>query len=64
MALGVARMEKRNIDKAALLYDEIDRNEAFIGTVNQDDRSFMNATFLMADNEKDYQVRLEIDLKN
>ena len=35
--------------KAALLYDEIDRNPLFRGTVEKEDRSLMNICFVMAD---------------
>jgi phosphoserine aminotransferase len=44
---GVAEMEKINIKKAALLYDEIDRNPLFKGTVAKEDRSLMNICFVM-----------------
>lgn len=46
---GVAAMEKRNIEKAALLYDEIDRNSLFVGTAALEDRSRMNVCFLLKD---------------
>lgn len=46
---GVEAMEKTNIEKAAILYDEIDRNKLFASTVpNIEDRSKMNVTFVMA----------------
>ena len=46
---GVEAMEKVNIEKAAILYDELDRNKLFMPTVpNQEDRSRMNVTFVMA----------------
>ncbi|HPH85923.1 MAG TPA: 3-phosphoserine/phosphohydroxythreonine transaminase [Ferruginibacter sp.] len=53
---GVAAIEKKNIEKADLLYDEIDRNELFTGTVNKADRSKMNVCFVMNDPmlEKDF----------
>ncbi|WP_445457546.1 3-phosphoserine/phosphohydroxythreonine transaminase [Flavobacterium sp. HNIBRBA15423] len=44
---GIAAIEKRNEAKANLLYSEIDRNPLFKGTVAKDDRSIMNATFLL-----------------
>ncbi|WP_339739142.1 3-phosphoserine/phosphohydroxythreonine transaminase [uncultured Sunxiuqinia sp.] len=45
---GIAAMEKINQEKAALLYDEIDRNPLFKGTVlNKEDRSLMNVCFIM-----------------
>lgn len=46
---GVAEMEKRNEAKSALLYDEIDRNPMFRGTVAPEDRSRMNVCFVMND---------------
>jgi phosphoserine aminotransferase len=44
---GVAGMYKQNIEKAALLYDEIDRNKMFVGTAEKADRSIMNICFVM-----------------
>ena len=44
---GIAAMETRNDEKARLLYTEIDRNPYFKGTANHDDRSAMNATFVL-----------------
>ena len=44
---GVAAIEKKNIEKAALLYDEIDANPLFTGTVVKEDRSKMNVCFVM-----------------
>lgn len=44
---GVAEMEKRNIAKANLLYNEIDRNQLFVGTAAKEDRSRMNICFVM-----------------
>ncbi|NIS82977.1 MAG: 3-phosphoserine/phosphohydroxythreonine transaminase [Anaerolineales bacterium] len=52
---GVAELEKRNIDKTSLLYGEIDRNKLFVGTVAEEDRSRMNACFIMADEYKDLE---------
>ncbi len=37
---GVEAIEKINIEKAGLLYDEIDRNKLFVGTVAKEDRSW------------------------
>lgn len=45
---GLVEMEKRNIRKAALLYDEIDRNPLFVGTAEVEDRSRMNICFVMS----------------
>ncbi|WP_112111911.1 3-phosphoserine/phosphohydroxythreonine transaminase [Flavobacterium aciduliphilum] len=46
---GIAAIEKINEAKAQLLYDEIDRNPLFKGTAAPEDRSIMNATFLLLD---------------
>ena len=46
---GVPEIYRRNKEKAALLYDEIDRNPLFRGTVDKQDRSLMNICFVMAD---------------
>ncbi len=50
---GVEAMHSINEKKAALLYDEIDRNTFFKGTVNKEDRSLMNVCFVMADGKED-----------
>ncbi len=44
---GVDAMHRINEKKAALLYDEIERNSFFKGTVNAEDRSIMNVCFVM-----------------
>ena len=46
---GVPETHRRNVAKAQLLYDEIDRNPLFRGTVEKEDRSLMNICFVMAD---------------
>lgn len=46
---GIPEIYRRNREKAALLYDEIDRNPLFRGTVAREDRSLMNICFVMAD---------------
>lgn len=50
---GVAWAEQRNAAKAKLFYDELDRNPQFKGTVVQEDRSWMNANFVLADPSKE-----------
>ncbi|MCF8349405.1 MAG: 3-phosphoserine/phosphohydroxythreonine transaminase [Bacteroidales bacterium] len=51
---GVGQMQKVNIEKAALLYNEIDRNPLFKATViNPEDRSLMNICFVMNDGHED-----------
>ena len=42
---GVKEMERRAIEKADMLYAEIDRNKMFVGTAAQEDRSRMNICF-------------------
>ncbi len=45
---GLAAMEKINIEKAKILYDELDRNKLFKANIpNPEDRSRMNVTFVM-----------------
>lgn len=44
---GVAAIEKLNEAKAALLYEAIDENPFFRGTVSKEDRSKMNVCFVM-----------------
>ena len=44
---GLEAMEKKNIAKAELLYNEIDRNKLFVGTAVKEDRSRMNICFVM-----------------
>ena len=53
---GIAEMEKRNFKKAQLLYDTIDSLPIFKGTVAREDRSKMNACFIIedADLEKEF----------
>lgn len=46
---GVVAMQKRNQEKADLLYGEIDRNPLFKGTAAKEDRSVMNVTFVLND---------------
>lgn len=46
---GIAAIEKINEAKASLLYTEIDRNPLFKGTAAAEDRSNMNATFVLND---------------
>lgn len=46
---GISAIEKINNAKAELLYAEIDRNPLFKGSASVEDRSNMNATFLLND---------------
>ena len=52
---GVEVMQKINQEKAALLYNEIDRNSLFVGTAAKEDRSLMNVCFVMAPGKEDLQ---------
>ena len=45
---GVVEMERRAGERAAMVYDEIDRNPLFCGTTLEEDRSYMNIDFVMA----------------
>ena len=45
---GVEAINRINRQKAALLYEEIDRNSLFVGTAAKEDRSIMNVCFVMA----------------
>ncbi len=45
---GVKEIDRRNAEKADLLYNEIDRNKCFVGTAEKEDRSRMNICFVMA----------------
>lgn len=53
---GVKVMQQKNEEKAALLYDEIDRNRLFVGTAVEEDRSLMNICFVMKDKYKELEA--------
>lgn len=44
---GIKEMERRDLEKAALLYDAIDSSRMFVGTTTVEDRSIMNVCFVM-----------------
>lgn len=44
---GLTAMEVKNKAKAELLYNAIDQNPLFLGTVAKEDRSWMNVNFVM-----------------
>ena len=52
---GVAEMNRRAMERADMLYAEIDRNKLFKGTVKEEDRSVMNICFVMNDEYKDLE---------
>ena len=53
---GVKEMERRAIEKADMLYAEIDRNKMFVGTAAKEDRSRMNICFVMAPEYKEFEA--------
>jgi len=50
---GVKFIQLENLAKAQLLYDEIDRNPLFFGLAEKQERSIMNVTFKMIDQEQE-----------
>ena len=50
---GLAEIHRRNEEKAAKLYGEIDRNSLFRGTVAEEDRSSMNICFVMTEGNEE-----------
>jgi phosphoserine aminotransferase len=53
---GIRAMEEKNIEKAVILYDEIERNKLFQPTVEkEEDRSLMNICFIMDETYKELE---------
>lgn len=52
---GIKEMEKRDLEKAAILYDAIDASKMFVGTVAHEDRSIMNVCFVMKEEYKELE---------
>ncbi len=50
---GIKEMEKRNLEKAALLYDYIDGSGYYNCPVAKEDRSIMNVVFMTGDGDLD-----------
>jgi phosphoserine aminotransferase len=50
---GIAAIERRNIAKAKLIYDYLDRTEFYSNTVRKEDRSRMNIVFRLKDEALD-----------
>ena len=50
---GLEEMQKRNIEKANVLYDFLDQSKLFIPNVAKADRSIMNVTFVTGNKELD-----------
>ena len=53
---GLAEMDRRNREKAAILYDYLDSSSMFRGTVDKEFRSLMNVPFVTASKELDAEV--------
>jgi len=56
---GLAELEKVNIKKAELLYNQIDNSDFYKGTVANDSRSIMNVTFRLPSEELEKQFIAE-----
>jgi phosphoserine aminotransferase len=53
---GVKAIQKKNIEKAKILYNEIDRNKLFVPTIaDPEDRSLMNICFIMNEKYKELE---------
>jgi phosphoserine aminotransferase len=53
---GVKAIQKKNLEKATILYDEIERNKLFVPTVaDPEDRSLMNICFIMDERYKELE---------
>jgi phosphoserine aminotransferase len=53
---GVKAIQKKNVEKANLLYNEIDRNKLFVPTIKDtEDRSLMNICFVMKEEYKELE---------
>ena len=50
---GLEEMQKRNIEKAKILYDYLDQSKLFKGTVEPNSRSLMNVPFVTGDKDTD-----------
>lgn len=53
---GIKAIQKKNIEKAGILYDEIERNRIFMPTIaDPEDRSLMNICFVMKPEYKELE---------
>ena len=50
---GLEEMQRRNEEKAKILYDYLDESKLFKGTVRKEDRSLMNVPFVTGNEELD-----------
>lgn len=58
---GLSYFKKFNEEKAALVYDEIDRDDFYRGAVEKDSRSLMNITFRLPSEELEAQFLSEAE---
>ncbi|BAK48155.1 MAG: 3-phosphoserine/phosphohydroxythreonine transaminase [Eubacterium sp.] len=58
---GLEGMHKHNQEKAKILYDYLDNNDMFKGTVRKEDRSLMNVPFVIGD--KDLEAKFVAESK-
>ena len=58
---GVVEMEKRNLEKAALLYEFLENSKLFLSPVEKPFRSIMNITFVV--NREDAKQRADLEAK-
>lgn len=61
---GLATIEKRNLDKAKLIYDVIDGSSFYKGTADRKSRSIMNITFRLPSEELEERFLKEAKAKN
>lgn len=55
---GIKELERRDLEKARILYDAIDSSKMFVGTVTDpEDRSIMNVTFVMTPEYKELEAK-------
>ena len=60
---GLAKMEEINKEKAALVYNYLDRSDFYWGTADKQDRSMMNVTFRLTDHSLE-QIFIDQALAN
>ena len=56
---GLSALEQLAIDRSTMLYDEIDRNPLFVGTVASEDRSRTNVCFVMAPEYQELESKFQ-----
>jgi phosphoserine aminotransferase len=60
---GIAAMEKANKEKAAILFDRIDKSDFYKPTVSREDRSLMNVTFRLPSEDLEKKFIKETESK-